>query len=204
MTKIKICGITRKEDIEYLNELKPDYAGFVFAKSRRRVTLEKAKELISLLDKKIKPVGVFQNENINIVKQFAKDLNLEIIQLHGEENESYLDELCKFKVWKACSVDVDNGELKGSINSTAEGILLDSCKGNAAGGTGICFNWDIIKSLNIDKKLILAGGLNPKNVRSAIDIVNPFAVDVSSGVETNGVKNYKKIKKFIDKVRENI
>lgn len=202
MTKIKICGITRKEDIEYLNELMPDYAGFVFAKSKRKVTFEKALELIRLLDKNITPVGVFQNENVEVVVQFAKNLNLKIIQLHGDEDDAYIKKISGFKVWKACSVDVENGKINGNINCSSEGILMDSMKGNSAGGTGMCFNWDVIKSLDIDKKLILAGGLNPENIRDAIDIVKPYAVDVSSGVEENGFKDYEKIKKIIYKVRE--
>jgi phosphoribosylanthranilate isomerase len=206
MTKIKICGLKRIEDIECVNELLPDYAGFVFAKSRRQVTLSEAGKLIDLLEKNIKTVGVFQDEEIEMVKYAAEYLKLDVIQLHGNEDDEYIKELCNFKIWKAAGIDSEaicpDESINGLGGYEVEGILLDSSVNGVKGGTGTSFQWDIINNLCSGKKLILAGGLNPENVQDAVKKVKPYAVDVSGGVEEDGVKNYKKIKKFIEKVRK--
>lgn len=218
MAKVKICGLTRKEDIEYVNELLPDYVGFVFAKSKRKVPVDKAKELINLLDKKIQTVGVFQDEEIDKVKYTSKYLRLDIIQLHGNEDEDYVKKLYPFKVWKSLGIDAadsldSNDLLQNRVkfhqeNSNKlcsyeiEALLVDSSVKGVKGGTGISFNWDILNDLVLNKKIILAGGLNCENIQSAIEKVKPYAVDASSGVEENGIKNYDKIKSFIEKVRK--
>ena len=206
MTKIKICGLKRTEDIEYVNELLPDYAGFVFAESSRRISLKEARKLISLLDKNIKTVGVFKDEEIEKVRYAAEYLKLDVIQLHGSEDADYIKKLSDYKVWKAVGIDPKAACLDQSINALDEyeidGILLDSSVEGVKGGTGVSFQWDIINNRNIRKKLILAGGLNPENVENAIRKAKPYAADVSSGVEEDGVKSYKKIKKFIEKVRK--
>lgn len=209
MTKIKICGLTRKEDIEYVNKLCPDYIGFVFAKGRRMVTVERAKELMDLLNKKIETVGVFVNEDIEKIKYTAQYLKLNIIQLHGTEDEQYMERLKAFRIWKAVGISTDSNSnnenvLPGiqTISPYTEGILLDSITKGIQGGTGISFNWNIIKKIHIDKPIILAGGLNPENVLKAVEEVKPYAVDVSSGVEVDGVKDFNKINKFIKKVRK--
>lgn len=218
MTKIKICGLTKKEDIEYANELLPDYIGFVFAKSKRQVSLDKAKELINLLDKKMKTVGVFQDEDIDKVKYIAEYLKLDIIQLHGNEDEDCVKKLYPFKVWKSVSINaadsLDNDDLlQNKINSYqesldklyaygVEALLVDSSVKGVKGGTGISFNWNVLNNLMLKKPLILAGGLNDENIQKAIEKVKPYAVDVSSGVEENGIKNYDKMKKIIEKVRK--
>jgi phosphoribosylanthranilate isomerase len=220
MTKVKICGLTRKEDIEYVNELLPDYVGFVFAKSKRQVSLDKAKELINLLDKKIQTVGVFQNEEIDKVKYTAEYLKLDIIQLHGNEDGDYVKKLYPFKAWKSLGIDaadsLDSNELlqnkvkfhQENLNKLysygIEALLVDSSVKELKGGTGISFNWNILDKLILNKKLILAGGLNDENIQKAIEKVKPYAVDVSSGVEENGIKNYDKMKNFIEKVRKMI
>jgi Phosphoribosylanthranilate isomerase len=218
MTKIKICGLTRKEDIEYVNELLPDYVGFVFAKSKRQVSLDKAKELINLLDKKIQTIGVFQDEKIDKVKYTAEYLKLDIIQLHGNEDRDYVKKLYPFKVWKSLGIDaadsLESNDLlqnrvkfyQESLNKLSayevEALLIDSSVKAVKGGTGISFNWDILNNLVLRKKLILAGGLNYENIQKAIEKVKPYAVDISSGVEENGIKNYGKMKNFIEKVRK--
>lgn len=220
MTKVKICGLTRKEDIKYVNELLPDYVGFVFAKSKRQVSLDKAKELINLLDKNIQTVGVFQDENIEKVKNTAAYLKLDIIQLHGSEDKEYAKRLYPSKVWKCLSIDVveslDNNNLlqdRIKVNQEKldrlseykiEALLVDSSVKGTKGGTGVSFNWDILNELVLNKKLILAGGLNCDNIEKAIEKLEPYAVDVSSGVEENGIKNYNKMKSFIKKVRKMI
>jgi phosphoribosylanthranilate isomerase len=206
MIKIKICGLKRVEDIKYVNELLPDYVGFVFAKSSRQVTLGEASKLIGLLDKNIKTVGVFKDEEIEKVKYAAGYLKLDIIQLHGNEDGEYIKKLSDFKVWKAAGIDSEAICMDEGTNRIygyeAEGILLDSIVNGVKGGTGTSFSWDIINNLNSGKKIILAGGIDPENVENAIKKVRPYAVDVSSGVEEDGVKSYKKMKKFIEKARK--
>jgi phosphoribosylanthranilate isomerase len=215
MTKIKICGLSRFEDIEYVNKLRPDYVGFVFAKSKRQVSMEQARELINELYGEIKTVGVFVNEDIEKVKSIAEGLTLKVLQFHGKENKQYIKKFEDFQVWKAVGISselkssefkCEIGENQKKLNEISDypldGILLDSTVRGSSGGTGMAFNWDIIENLQINKPLILAGGLNPQNILEAIHKAKPYAVDVSGGVEINGVKNYKKIKEFIDKVRE--
>ncbi|QSZ28218.1 phosphoribosylanthranilate isomerase [Aceticella autotrophica] len=201
MVKIKICGIRRIEDIEYLNILKPDYAGFVFAKSKRQVNIETAKALIEKLDKKIKTVGVFVNEDRNDVLNKANRLNLDVLQFHGDETPEYTDNFKGFIVWKAIRVK-DIRDLELIKQYSVDGILLDSKIEGSFGGTGIPFDWNILNNVRMDKQLILAGGLNSDNILKAIEIVKPDIVDISSSVETEGYKDYKKMKEFIEKVRE--
>ncbi|ADK14675.1 phosphoribosylanthranilate isomerase [Clostridium ljungdahlii] len=207
MTLVKICGIRRIEDVEILNKILPDYAGFVFCESKRQVTLKLAEELIKNLDKKIRPVGVFQNNSLEEVKNTAEMLKLDVIQLHGREDESYIKNLYPFKIWKSVSIDgkdiLDNVKHKIDkiSNYNVEAVLVDSSVGGKTGGTGINFNWNVLKNLNVNKKLVLAGGLNSDNINTALEAVKPYAVDVSSGVEENGVKSLKKINEFMEKVR---
>lgn len=219
MTKVKICGLKRTEDIEYVNKLCPDYVGFVFAKSKRQVTLEQAKKLINLLDKNIKTVGVFVNEDIERVRYIAEGLKLNILQFHGTEDEQYIKKLKDFTLWKSMGMNIatynnyesllneieDNQKRLNEISKyPIKGILLDSSVKGVQGGTGISFNWDIMEKINISKPLILAGGLNTENVQQAVKKVKPYAVDVSSGIEVNEVKNFNKMKEFIEKVRKTI
>ncbi|AOY75810.1 phosphoribosylanthranilate isomerase [Clostridium formicaceticum] len=199
MTAIKICGLTREEDIGYVNQLKPDYVGFVFAESKRKVTKEKAKNLIQGLEKQIKTVGVFVNTSIEEVKEIAAYCDLDILQLHGEENPSYINAFSQ-KVWKSFRIKNVDG-LKQLEKYTTEGYLLDTYVEGAYGGTGKTLDWTAIAPLPQNKPIILAGGLTPENVEGAVKILRPYAVDVSSGVESSGYKDYEKIEKFIRKVR---
>lgn len=197
MTKIKFCGLTRVEDIKIANEIVPEFIGFVFAKkSRRYITTEKAAELKKILRREIFSVGVFVDEKIEIVADLAKKNIFDLIQLHGAEDENYISELKNFtdkKIIKA--VQIKNADdLKLAENFSSDFILLDS-----GAGTGKNFDWEILK--NFHQKYFLAGGLNPENISNAIKILKPFAVDVSSGIETDGVKDAEKMKKFIEKVR---
>ncbi len=214
MTKIKICGLTREEDIAYVNELLPDYVGFVFAKSKRKVTLEKAKGLIDLLDRRIKTVGVFVNEDVKKVRSTAEYLKLDILQFHGSEDEQYIKKFSDFSLWKSLSIEAQKKNLllenqnsyQQKLNTMGkydiDGILLDSSTIGTAGGTGVNFDWSIVKKIKACKPLILAGGLNAENIQKAIEIAEPYMVDVSSGVEEYGVKNFNKINEFIKRVRE--
>lgn len=214
MTLVKVCGIRRIEDVQFLNELKPEYAGFVFCKSKRQINLELGAQLIKKLDKNIKRVGVFQNSPLEEVRNTAEVLKLDVIQLHGMEDENYIKGLFPFKIWKSISIDVSHdlkddvkikfyeNEINKICRYDVEAVIIDSGVKGSSGGTGMSFNWEILNNLNINKKLVLAGGLNFYNITQAIKIVKPYAVDVSSGVEENGIKSFEKIKQFIDKVRK--
>jgi phosphoribosylanthranilate isomerase len=201
MTNVKICGLRRIEDIEYVNKLRPDYVGFVFSKSRRIVTKESAKVLISNLVAGIKTVGVFVNENIETVCEIAKSLDLDVVQLHGDEDASYVDNLKRVlnvEIWKALRVKNSQDLL---FETNADKILIEGFVKDIYGGTGITFDWKLIENFEFKKPLVLAGGLNALNVEEGIRRVRPYAVDVSSGVETDGYKDFEKMKEFIEKVR---
>lgn len=200
MIKIKICGLTRDEDIKYVNELKPEFVGLVFAKSKRQVTLEQALKLRKNLNKEIKTVGVFVNEKVEAVKETAFASKLDILQFHGDEDMEYINNFAGFQVWKAILVK-NKSDLAPVNNYKNIRLLIDSRVEGVQGGSGRAFDWNILKESDLENKIILAGGLSCKNIDRALNIVHPYAVDVSSGVEINGVKDYEKIKEFIEKVR---
>ena len=199
MTKIKLCGMTRDEDIIVCNRLKPDYVGFVFwSKSKRLVTKEKAKHLKDMLDKDIKSVGVFVDEDINYVKELFNEGIIDVIQLHGSEDEDYISNLKNslkspviIKSFKADTEDNINLSLK----SSADYIIYDPGKGD-----GMMFNWDKIK--NVSRDYFLAGGLDFENVGDAIKLLHPYCVDVSSGIESDGLKDAEKMTAFVESARK--
>lgn len=199
MTRIKLCGLTRPCDIEAVNELKPEYIGFVFAqKSRRYVTAEKAEELKKLLHPDIEAVGVFVNENIETVARLLSGGIIDIAQLHGSEDENYIGQLRKLtdkSIIKAFRIESEQ-DILNAQNSSADFVLLDS--GN--GGTGTVFDWELL--MNISRPYFLAGGLDNSNVQDAVRRLNPYAVDVSSGIETDGLKDKIKMTDFVDIVRK--
>ena len=195
--KVKICGLTRPCDIESVNIEKPDYIGFVFAESRRKVTPAQAKELRSKLATGIIPVGVFVDETTRNILSLVQNNVIEMVQLHGAESEEYitrLKELTTAPIIKAISVR-HAGDVQKWASTAADYLLLD----NKGGGTGQAFDWSLIG--NVTKPYFLAGGLDVNNIATAISQTTPFAVDVSSGVETDGYKNPAKIKEFIGRVR---
>lgn len=197
MTKIKICGIRRLVDIEYLNELKPDYVGFVFAKSKRQVDKAHATDLIKNLRSDIKKVGVFVDEDPSVVIEIAKELKLQVLQFHGHEDQEYINKFKGFEIWKALKISSLQSitEIK---NYKCDKFLLD----NSTSGSGQSFEWDLIQVKVDGSSIMLAGGLTSENVKQGIVQLKPYGVDVSSGVETDRFKDYKKIKEFIKKVRE--
>jgi len=198
VTRIKICGLSRPQDIEYANQLAPDYIGFVFAESRRRVTPEQAARLREGLREGIVPVGVFVNAPPEAVAGLLEDGTIDMAQLHGAEDEAYLARLRRLTekpVIKAFSVR-SSADLARALAASADYILLD----NGAGGTGESFDWSLLRGF--PRPFFLAGGLTPETAREAIDAANPFAVDVSSGVETGGVKDFEKMRRFAAAVRE--
>ena len=197
MTKIKICGVRRPEDIEYINELKPEYVGFVFAKSKRRVDKDQAFNLIKNLSKDIKKVGVFVDEDPIKVMEIAEGLKLQVLQFHGHENQEYINKFKGYEIWKALKIDSIQS-ISEIRNYTCEKFLLD----NSIAGSGESFKWELVQEKVDGSSVMLAGGLNKENVQQGILQLRPYGVDVSSGVETDGFKDYNKIKEFIRKVRE--
>ncbi len=198
MTKIKFCGLTRKCDIEAVNELGPEYIGFVFwPRSKRVVTREQASELKAMLDPSIKAVGVFVDEDIEVVKSLLNDDIIDIAQLHGSEDGTYINDLKMstgkpvIKAFKIRSED----DGRQAEESPADMVLLDSGM-----GTGKTFNWEIIKG--VKRPFFLAGGLAPDNAAEAIRELHPYALDVSSGIETEGIKDTKKMTDFYEAVRK--
>ncbi len=198
MTKIKFCGLTRACDIEAANELKPDYIGFVFwSRSKRYVTRRKALELKKLLDPSIAAVGVFVDEDIDVVKAYLNDGIIDIAQLHGHEDEEYIRSVKEDtgrKVIKAFKI-TSYEKLAEANKSCADYVLLD-----AGMGDGVTFDWSVVK--NSEREYFLAGGLHPGNVAEAVKMLHPFAVDVSSGIETEGMKDKVKMVSFADAVRK--
>lgn len=210
MFRVKICGLTRKEDIECVNQLLPDYIGIVFAKSSRRVTKNHAKKLIKNIDNRIKKVGIFVNENIDVLLETSICCDLEVLQLHGDETPQYIEELKNkissvngnkdIQIWKAFRIK-DDSSLEQMRDYSVDAFVLDAYIEGEYGGAGKTFNWDLAVKAKEYGKIILAGGLNSENVNEGIRIVEPYVVDVSSGVETDGLKDKEKIKRFIEIVR---
>ena len=197
-TKIKMCGLRRPEDIEAVNELKPEYIGFVFFPgSKRYVTPETAKALRAGLEPGIKTVGVFVDGDPETVARLLEEGVIDIAQLHGHEDETYLAELRKktdkplIRAFRIRSAE----DAQQAQASTAEQILLD-----AGAGDGKTFDWSWLKE--VTRPYFLAGGLNPENAGEAVKKLKPYAVDVSSGIETEGYKDINKMRAFVRAVRE--
>lgn len=198
MTRIKLCGLSRLCDIETANKLKPDYIGFVFApQSRRYITPEQAAEMKRLLDPGICAVGVFTDETPEGTAELLNRGVIDMAQLHGSEDEGYIRKLRKLTDRPIIrAFQIKNGkDAAQAEQSQADYILLDS-----GAGTGTAFNWDLIK--NIKRSYFLAGGLDAENVPYGIKALHPFAVDVSSGIETDGKKDYGKMAAFVAAVRK--
>ena len=198
MTKIKFCGLTRPEDIAAANALKPEYIGFVFApKSKRYVSPQQAALLRARLDPAIKAVGVFVNEPPEAVARLLNEKLIDIAQLHGQEDAAYLARLRSLtakSLWQAFRAETAAG-LAAAARSTADMVLLDS----GAGGTGTVFNWKLLQGF--PRPYILAGGLDADNAADAVTRLHPYAVDVSSGIETAGKKDPAKMAAFAAAVR---
>ena len=198
MTKIKLCGLKRPQDIQAANELLPAYIGFVFApKSRRYVHPDRAEELRRMLNPGILPVGVFVNETPETVAALLDRGIIDIAQLHGKEDAAYirrLRQLTKKPLIQAFRIETP-ADVAAAQASTADYVLLDS----GTGGTGTTFDWSLLQ--NIQRPYFLAGGLTPENVGGAVATLHPYAVDVSSGIETDGAKDKEKMTQFVRAVR---
>lgn len=199
-TKIKICGLRRREDILAVNEAKPDYCGFIieFPRSFRSITEDKARELVRELSPKIRAVGVFVNAPMELVRDLLNDGTLALAQLHGQEDESYIRELKTYTdklIIKAFSIKTAE-DIEKALQSPADYILLDQ----GGGGTGKTFDWSLIPE--IQRPFFLAGGIGTSNLGQAIREIHPYAVDLSSSVETEKWKDPMKIRQVVDIVRE--
>lgn len=197
MTKIKLCGLSRPEDVLAANELAPDYIGFVFwRKSRRFVDYDTAIELKKLLDPKIQAVGVFVDEEPDTVNRLLNRNIIDLAQLHGGEDESFINRLRKLTgkpIIKAFRIKTES-DIQSAMNSTADYILLDS-----GAGTGSMFDWELLRGVN--RPYFLAGGLSPDSAALAVRSLHPYGVDVSSGIETDGIKDKTKMTAFVNAVR---
>lgn len=202
---IKVCGLRRPEDIQWANELDVDFVGFVFApNSRRYVTPAQALELRRELKSTIRSVGVLVNEPVLSVVHMVTSGAIDIIQLHGSEDQHYLADLKEAlqqagqggtPVIRACSVSCEE-DIARACHLDCDWVLLDSGRG----GTGQTFDWALVASM--DRPFFLAGGLNCDNISQALAACHPMAVDVSSGIETDGVKDFAKMQDFVCRVRQ--
>lgn len=199
MTKIKICGLSRMEDIEAVNAAQPDYIGFVFAASKRQVDMATARTLKQALDPGIETVGVFVNHPVAEIIALAEQNIIDIIQLHGDEDEAtvrLLQTQTGLPVIRAFRVK-DQTDIRATA---ADYQLFDTYDPSQYGGSGAAFNWDLLVGVTGD--FFLAGGLNSSNIAAAIQQVRPYCVDLSSGVETDGVKDPDKIINIVDIIRK--
>jgi phosphoribosylanthranilate isomerase len=199
VTRIKICGLSRPEDVEAVNEAKPDFCGFVinFPKSRRNVSPEQAARLRELLDGDIIPVGVFVDAAPELVADLQNKGAIAVAQLHGREDEAYLSRLRELTggkpVWKAFRVRAA-ADTEAARRSTADRVLLDN-----GAGTGAAFDWTLVRDMG--RPWILAGGLTPENLPEAVRTLRPWCADLSSGVETDGRKDRAKILAAVEAAR---
>ena len=202
LTQIKICGIRRIEDSLYLNEFKPDYAGFILSKAFwRYIDFNTLSQINDILSKQIKRVGVFVNENADYILKYAS--LLDIIQLHGEETQDLIDKLkerTNCEIWKAVRVK-SSYELNEADKLSVDKLLIDSYTENTYGGSGKIANWELIKKTKINKPFFLAGGISAENCLNAIEAIKPFGLDISSSVETDKFKDRNKIEEIISLIR---
>lgn len=197
MTKIKLCGLRRLEDISYVNEAKPDYVGFVFADSRRQVGPDHARLLKEILDDNIISVGVFVNAELSLIADLLNEGTIEMAQLHGRETKEYIRQLkvlTNKPVIKAVPV-IDDKSIQEWEDSLADYLLLDHGKG----GTGQSFDWELIKDVTVP--YFLAGGISINNIDAAMKL-KPYAIDLSSGIETGGKKDRDKILEIVRRIKD--
>lgn len=205
MVKIKICGITNSDDATWVANLGTDYLGLVFAKdSKRKVSIEKAQEIISVLPPYVEKVGLFVNQEVEIINKVLEQCKLDILQFHGEESPQYCSQFKeRAKIIKAFRIK-DEQSLEQIPQYDVDFYLLDAFVEGEPGGTGEAFNWDLaLKVKEFGRSIFLAGGLNPENVTEVIKKVQPYAVDVSSGVESSPRrKNVELMQEFIKNARK--
>lgn len=201
MTLVKICGLQEVEHVRAAVEGGANAIGFVFAKSRRQITLSQAQRMAVAVPQNVLKVGVFVNETVENIKKHVKEVPLDYVQLHGDETIEFAKSL-RVPVIKAFSIS-SKQDVQNALTYEVDLYLFDTPSIEFRGGSGKTFDWGVLDSEDIPKeKVILAGGLNAENVREAIQTVRPFMVDVSSGVETDQRKDESKIRAFIRAVRD--
>lgn len=201
MTLVKICGLQEVEHVRAAVDAGVDAIGFVFAQSRRQVTLSQAQRMTKEMSQDVVKIGVFVNETIENIEKYAKEVPLDYVQLHGDESIEYVNSI-RVPVIKAFSIS-SKEDVQYALTYDVDLYLFDTPGIEFRGGSGLTFDWGILDSEDLPKeKVILAGGLNAENVRVAIQKVRPYMVDVSSGVETDRRKDESKIRAFIRAVRD--
>lgn len=213
MQKIKLCGMMKPCDIEYANRVKPDLVGFIFANTRRKISAAQAKQFREALDAEIPAVGVFVNEDISVIASLVQDGCIDMIQLHGEEDVDYirrLREICDVPVIKAVKVQTVE-QIRQAAALPVDYLLLDTYRKGVLGGTGEAFDWELLREAKaaagdtaegalFGKPYFLAGGLHTGNLREAAAL-GSYGLDVSSGIETEGSKDFDKMVEVVKIVR---
>ncbi len=201
MTKAKICGLTNYGDARLAVELGADFLGFIFAKSPRQLISKKAVGIIDRLPSDVKKVGVFANQDIDEVKRISREVDLDYLQLHGNESPEYCKKI-ELPVIKAFRVKDESSLEKVKKYKDVDKYLFDTYHPDKLGGVGETFNWELARKDKSCGQIIIAGGLDETNVQEAIKIIKPYGVDVSSGIEVKpGVKDQKKLKEFVKAVK---
>jgi len=205
MQKIKLCGMMKPCDIEYANRVKPDLVGFIFANTRRKISAAQAKQFREALDAEIPAVGVFVNEDISVITSLVQNGCIDLIQLHGEEDADYirrLREVCDVPVIKAVKVQTVE-QIRQAAALPVDYLLLDTYRKGVLGGTGEAFDWELLREAKaaagdtaegelFGKPYFLAGGLHAGNLREAAEL-GSYGLDISSGIETDGSKDFTKM-----------
>lgn len=205
MQKIKLCGMMKPCDIEYANRIKPDFVGFIFANTRRKISAAQAKQFREALDAEIPAVGVFVNEDIPVITSLVQNGCIDMIQLHGEEDADYirrLREVCDVPVIKAVKVQTVE-QIRQAAALPVDYLLLDTYRKGVLGGTGEAFDWELLREAKaaagdtaegelFGKLYFLAGGLHAGNLREAAEL-GSYGLDISSGIETDGSKDFTKM-----------
>lgn len=214
MQKIKLCGMMKQCDIEYANRVKPDLVGFIFANTRRKISAAQAKQFRKALDAEIPAVGVFVNEDISVITSLVQDGCIDMIQLHGEEDADYirrLREICDVPVIKAVKVQTVE-QIRQAAALPVDYLLLDTYRKGVLGGTGEAFDWELLREAKaaagdtaegelFGKPYFLAGGLHAGNLREAAEL-GSYGLDISSGIETDGSKDFTKMVEVMELVRK--
>lgn len=214
MQKIKLCGMMKQCDIEYANRVKPDLVGFIFANTRRKISAAQAKQFRKALDAEIPAVGVFVNEDISVIVSLVQDGCIDMIQLHGEEDADYirrLREVCDVPVIKAVKVQTVE-QIRQAAALPVDYLLLDTYRKGVLGGTGEAFDWELLREAKaaagdtaegelFGKPYFLAGGLHAGNLREAAEL-GSYGLDISSGIETDGSKDFTKMVEVMELVRK--
>ena len=214
MQKIKLCGMMKPCDIEYANRVKPDFVGFIFANTRRKISAAQAKQFREALDAEIPAVGVFVNEDISAITSLVQNGCIDMIQLHGEEDADYirrLREICDVPVIKAVKVQTVE-QIRQAAALPVDYLLLDTYRKGVLGGTGEAFDWELLREARaaagdtaagelFGKPYFLAGGLHAGNLREAAEL-GSYGLDISSGIETDGSKDFTKMVEVMELVRK--